>query len=233
MQWLAAISVKRPVFATVIVLVLTVVGLFSYGGLGLDRFPKVDFPVVIVTTVLPGSAPEEIETDITDKIEAAVNTISGIDELRSSSVEGVSQVIVTFVLEKSVDVASQEVRDRVSAILRELPPGIDPPVVAKLDPDAAPIMTLAVSSGAAVREVTEFADKVLRREIESLNGVGQVLLIGGRPRQINVWVDPEKLQKFGLSAPEVERALKTQNVELPSGRIEQGSRQLTLTLDQP
>ena len=167
MQWLAAISVKRPVFATVLVLVLTVVGIFSYGKLGLDRFPKIDFPVVIISTVLPGSAPEEIETDITDKVEAAVNTISGIDELRSSSVEGVSQVIVTFVLEKPVDVAAQEVRDRVSAILRDLPPGIDPPVIAKLDPDAAPILTLAVSSEANARDVTEFADKVLRREIEA------------------------------------------------------------------
>jgi HAE1 family hydrophobic/amphiphilic exporter-1 len=228
MQWLAAISVKRPVFATVLVLVLCVVGAFSYFQLGLDRFPKIDFPIVVVTTVLPGSAPEEIETDITDKIEAAVNTISGIDELRSVSVEGVSQVIVTFVLEKNVDVASQEVRDRVSAILRELPPGIEPPVVAKLDPDAAPVLTLALSSGGTVREVTELADKVLRRELESLNGVGQVLIVGGRPRQINVWVDPDKLQKYGMSAPEVERALRLQNIELPSGRVEQGARQLTL-----
>jgi HAE1 family hydrophobic/amphiphilic exporter-1 len=228
MQWLAAISVKRPVFATVLVLILSVVGLFSYGQLGVDRFPKVDFPVIIISTVLPGSAPEEVESDISDKIEAAVNTISGIDELRSVSVEGVSQVIVTFVLEKDVDVASQEVRDRVNAILRDLPPGIDPPVVAKMDPDAAPILTLALAANASPRDVTELADKLIRRELESLNGVGQVLVIGGRPRQINVWVDPDKLQKLGMSASEVERALRTQNVELPSGRIEQGARQLTL-----
>ena len=115
MQWLAAICVKRPVFATVLVLVLTVVGVFAYGQLGVDRFPKVDFPVVTVTTSLPGASPEEIETEITDKIEAAVNTISGIDELRSTSVEGVSQVFVTFVLEKDIDVAAQEVRDKVSS----------------------------------------------------------------------------------------------------------------------
>ncbi|HLM72002.1 MAG TPA: efflux RND transporter permease subunit, partial [Polyangiaceae bacterium] len=165
---------------------------------------------------------------MSDKIEAAVNTISGIDELRSVSVEGVSQVIVTFVLEKDVDVASQEVRDRVNGVLRELPPGIEPPMVAKLDPDAAPIITLALAANAGVREVTELADKLIRRELESLNGVGQVLVIGGRPRQINIWVDPDKLQKYGMSAPEVERALRTQNVELPSGRIEQGTRQLTL-----
>lgn len=228
MQWLAAISVKRPVFATVLVLVLTVVGFFAYQQLGVDRFPKVDFPVVSVITVLPGSAPEEVETEISDKVEAAVNTISGIDELRSTSVEGVSQVFVTFVLEKDVEVAAQEVRDKVSAILGDLPPGIDPPIISKLDPDATPILTLAVSSTAGVREVTEFADKTLRRELESLAGVGQVTVIGGRPRQINVWIDPDKLQKFSLTAVDVERALRAQNVELPSGRVEQGSRALTL-----
>jgi HAE1 family hydrophobic/amphiphilic exporter-1 len=228
MQWLAAISVRRPVFATVLVLVLTVVGIFSYIQLGIDRFPKIDFPVVAVTTILPGSAPEEVETEISDKIESAVNTISGIDELRSVSVEGVSQVIVTFVLEKDVEVAAQEVRDRVSAALGDLPPGIDPPIITKMDPDAAPILTIALSAPASARDVTEFADKMLRREIESISGVGQVLLVGGRPRQINVWIDPEKLQKYGLSAPEVERALRTQNIELPSGRVDQGTRQLTL-----
>jgi hydrophobic/amphiphilic exporter-1 (mainly G- bacteria), HAE1 family len=228
MQWLAAICVRRPVFATVLILILTVVGVFSYAQLGLDRFPKVDFPTIVISTVSPGSAPEEVETELTDKIESAVNTISGIDELRSSSVEGVSQVIVTFVLDKNVDVAAQEVRDKINTVLGDLPPGIDPPVVIKIDPDAAPIMTLAVSSNASARDVSEFADKVLRRELESLNGVGQVLIVGGRPRQINVWIDPDKLQKFNLSASDVERTLRSQNVELPSGRIEQGSRQLTL-----
>ncbi len=228
MQWLAAISVRRPVFATVLILVLSVVGLFAYLQLGIDRFPKIDFPAVTITTILPGSAPEEVETEISDKLESAVNTISGIDELRSISTEGVSQVIVTFVLEKDVEVAAQEVRDRVSASLRDLPAGIEPPVIMKMDPDAAPILTIALTAPASAREVTELADKTLRREIESISGVGQVLLVGGRPRQVNVWIDPEKLSKFGLSAPEIERALRTQNIELPSGRVEQGSRQLTL-----
>ena len=228
MQWLAAICVRRPVFASVIVLILSVVGLFSYFGLGLDRFPKIDFPIVTVTTVLLGSAPEEVETEITDKIEAAVNTISGIDELRSTSVEGVSQVIVTFVIDKDINLAAQEVRDKVSAILADLPPGIDQPVITKIDPDATPVLTLALSSGASARDTTEFADKVMRREIESISGVGQVLIIGGRNRQINVLIDPEKLQKFNLSGVDVERALRSQNIALPSGRVEQGSRQLTL-----
>ncbi len=228
MQWLAAICVRRPVFATVIVLILSVVGLFAYMQLGLDRFPKIDFPNITVTVILPGAAPQEVETEITDKVEAAVNTISGIDELRSTSTEGVSQLIVTFVLEKDIEVAAQEVRDKVSAVLGDLPPGIQPPIITKIDPDSSPIMTLALSSNAGVRDVTEFADKVLRREIESINGVGQVLIIGGRLRQINVFLDPDKLQKYGLSASDVERALRSQNVELPSGRVEQGARQLTL-----
>ncbi len=228
MQWLAEICVRRPVFASVLMMMLTVVGIFAYAKLGVDRFPKIDFPVVTVMTLLPGSAPEEVESEITDKIEAAVNTVSGIDELRSASAEGVSQVIVTFVLEKDVDVAAQEVRDRVAAVMRDLPQGVDPPVVTKMDPDAAPILALAISGDASPRELTEFADKTLRRELESLSGVGQVTLVGGRPRQVNVWIDPDKLIKFGLTAAEVERALRSQNIELPSGRVEQGARQLTL-----
>ena len=228
MQWLAAICVRRPVFASVLVLVLSVVGLFSYFELGVDRFPKVDFPVITVTTTLPGSAPEEVESEITDKIESAVNTISGIDELRSTSVEGVSQVYVTFVLEKNVDTAAQEVRDKISAALPDLPEGIDPPTVTKLDPDAAPILAFAISSDKDVREVTEFADKTLRRDLESLPGVGQVIIIGGRGRKINVWIDPEKLAKYGLSGADLSRAFAAQNLEVPAGRIEQGGRQLTL-----
>lgn len=228
MQWLAAISVRRPVFATVMMLILTVLGVFSYSKLGVDRFPKIDIPTVLILTTLPGSAPEEVETEISDKIEAAVNTISGIDELRSTSTEGVSQVIVTFVLEKDLDTATQEVRDKINAVLANLPPGIDPPVISKVDPDASPVLTLAVSAEATPREITEFADKSLRRDLESLSGVGEVTLIGGRPRQVNAWLDPEKLVKFAVTAADVERALKTQNLELPSGRVEQGSRQLTL-----
>ena len=186
MQWLASISVRRPVFATVITLSLTVVGAFAFTQLGLDRFPKVDFPTVVVTTRLPGAAPEEVETEVTDKIEEAVNTISGIDELRSNSSEGVSQVIIAFLLEKDGDVAAQEVRDRVNRVLPRLPRTIDQPTVEKFDPDAAPVMTLSVSATAPIRDITEYADKTLRRQLESVSGVGQVVVVGGRARQINI-----------------------------------------------
>src|ERR1051325_4900234 len=146
MQWLAEVCVKRPVFATMLIMSLVVVGAFSFFSLGVDLFPKVDFPTVTVTVTNPGSSPQEIETEITDKIEEAVNTISGIDELRSTSVEGVSQVFVQFVLEKDADVAAQEVRDKVNLAIPDLPETAEEPIIQKLDTDAAPVLRIAVSA---------------------------------------------------------------------------------------
>jgi HAE1 family hydrophobic/amphiphilic exporter-1 len=228
MQWLAAISVRRPVFASVLILALTVIGAFAFTRLGLDRFPKVDFPTIVVMTRLPGAAPEEVETEISDKIEEAVNTISGIDELRSTSSEGLSTVIVSFLLEKDVDIAAQEVRDRVNRVLPLLPKTIDQPTVEKFDPDAAPVLTLAVSAPKPIRDITEYADKTLRRQLESVDGVGQVLVIGGRQRQVNVTLDPDRLQAYNLTVTDVSHALQSQNAEIPGGRIEAGARALTL-----
>lgn len=219
MQWLAAISVKRPVFATVLVLVFVVVGALGYTRLPVDRFPKVDFPTVSVVTRLDGATPKEIETEITDKIEEAVNTVSGIDELRSVSTEGISQVLVAFNLDKKVDVAAQEVRDRVNRILPNLPEDVDTPIVEKLDPDAEPIMSISLVAEKPVREISELADKVVRRQLESVAGVGQVTLLGARKRQINIWMDPVRLKAFDLAAVDVERALRQQNVQIPSGNV--------------
>src|SRR5919109_2375176 len=226
MQWLASISVRRPVFATVITLSLTVVGAFAFTRLGLDRFPKVDFPTVVVTTRFPGAAPEEVETEVTDKIEEAVNTISGIDELRSNSSEGVSQVIVAFLLEKDGDVAAQEVRDRVNRVLPLLPKTIEQPTVEKFDPDSAPVLTLAVSAKKPIRDITEYADKTLRRQLENVNGVGQVMVVGGRQRQVNVWLDADRLRAYNLTVTDVTRALQAQNIEIPGGRVDQGPESL-------
>src|SRR5207245_2893038 len=228
MQWLAALCVKRAVFATVLILSLTVIGAFSFTRLGVDRFPKVDFPTVLITTVQPGAAPEQIETEITDKSEEAVNTISGIDELRSASSEGISQVIISFVLEKDTDVAAQEVRDKVNSVLPLLPKTIQQPRVDKFDPDAAPVLSLALSATKPVRDITEYADKVLRRQLESVNGVGQVLILGGRQRQITVWLDADRLRAYNLTVTDVARALQAQNIEIPGGRVDQGPQSLTL-----
>src|ERR1700687_884792 len=146
MQWLPALSVRRPVFATVLILSLSVVGAFSFMLLGVDRFPKVDFPTIVVTTAQPGASPEQIETETTDKIEEGVNTISGIDELRSTSSEGVSIVSIGFLLDKDSNVAAQEVRDKVNGVLPQLPKTIQQPRVERFDPDAAPVLSIAVSA---------------------------------------------------------------------------------------
>jgi hydrophobic/amphiphilic exporter-1 (mainly G- bacteria), HAE1 family len=231
MQWLARICVQRPIFASVLMLVIVVLGLVGYTRLGVDQFPNVDLPFVIVTTRLEGAAPEEIETDVTDKIEGAVNTIDGIDELRSTSSEGFSQVSIAFRLEKNADVAAQEVRDKVNNALRDLPRGIDPPIVTKVDPQASPVMLVALRSALPIRDVTETADKQVRRQIESISGVGQVTIIGGRGRQIHVWMNPVSLRAHNLSAVDVQRALATQNLTTPGGSIETGPQSITLRID--
>jgi HAE1 family hydrophobic/amphiphilic exporter-1 len=228
MQWLAELCVKRPVFAWVLILSLVVVGLFAFTRLGVDRFPNVDIPSVAITTRLPGAAPEQVETEVTDKIEEAVNTISGIDTLTSNSSEGVSQVIVAFVLEKDANVAAQEVRDKVNRVLPLLPRTVIQPTVEKLDPTASPVLTVAVTADKPLREITEYADKVLRRQLESSDGVGQVLVIGGRSRQINLWLNAELLRAQNLTVNDVARALQSQNVEVPGGRIDQGAQSVTL-----
>src|SRR3954469_17608386 len=221
MQWLAELYVKRPVFAAVLTLVTMVVGGVFVTQLGVDQFPKIDFPVIVVSTSLPGASPSDVETEISDKIEGAVNTISGLDELRSNSSEGFSQVLIQFVLEKNVDVAAQEVQQKINTVLPELPKGIDPPVVMKFDPDAVPIMFIALNGkGKDVRDITDLADRVVRRRLESLNGVGQVLIIGGRKRQVDVQVDPVKLRSLGITPAEVAAAINAQNLTLPGGRVD-------------
>jgi hydrophobe/amphiphile efflux-1 (HAE1) family protein len=228
MQKLAEICVRRPVFATMLILSLTVVGLFSYKSLGVDLFPKIDLPTITVTVVNPGASPQEIETEITDKVEGAVNTVSGIDELRSTSVEGVSQVFITFLLEKNPDIAAQEIRNKIDLIANDLPVTAEQPIVQKLDTDAAPVVRIAVSAPRSPREVTDVADKKIKQQIESINGVGQVTIIGGRQREIQVWVDPDKLRAFNVTVAQVADAVRAQNLEVPGGRVDEGVRELTV-----
>jgi hydrophobe/amphiphile efflux-1 (HAE1) family protein len=220
MQWLANICIARPVFTWVLMLTVGVMGLVAYNSLGVDRFPNIDIPVVTISTRLDGFAPEEVESEITDRIESTVNTISGLDELRSISSDGISQVICSFNLEKNGDVAAQDVRDKISNVMADLPRNVDAPTVRKIDPDASPILSLSVTSQGSVRDTTEIADKTVRRALESVLGVGQVTLVGGQKRQIRLWVAPARLTSFGLTALDVQQALARQNVSTPAGSLE-------------
>ncbi len=228
MQKLAEICVRRPVFATVLILLLTVVGGFSFFTLGVDRFPKIDIPTVSVSTSNPGAAPQEIETEITDIIEGVVNTVPGIDEMRSSSAQGRSNVTINFNLEKDPDLATQEVRDKVSTIINRLPETADPPVVRKSDPDSQPVLIYAISAPRSSIELTTLVENQIQERIESADGVGEVVVFGGRTREIKVYVDPDRLRAFNLSVTEVSNALRAQNLELPGGRLDEGARTVTL-----
>lgn len=218
---LADVCVRRPVFASMLIGSLVVAGWFSYKSLTLDLFPKVDMPVVTVTTTLPGAGPEEMEAQVTKPIEEVINTVGGIDELRSVTREGLSQIIVQFRLEKNLAVAAAEVRDKVGTVLAKLPDEADPPVVEKFDVDATPILTLTLSGFQGLKELTEIAEKKVKEPLESISGVGSVAIIGGRKREVQILIDPERLKAYSLSIKAVAAALAQQNVEFPGGRMTQ------------
>ncbi|HXF04524.1 MAG TPA: efflux RND transporter permease subunit, partial [Blastocatellia bacterium] len=228
MQKLAEICIRRPVFATNIILALVVVGAASYFRLGVDRFPSVDLPTVSVRTVLPGASPEEVETQVSQRIEEVVNTVEGIYELRSVSGPGVSLVIATFNLDRDIDAAAQDVRDRVATVLRDLPRDADPPIISKFNNDLSPVLTVAVSADRPLRELTEIADKIVRRQLERSTGVGEVRLVGGLERAINVWVDAERLAAYQIPITAVRAAIVRQNADVPGGNVTAGPREQTL-----
>ena len=224
------ICIKRPVFTWVLVAIPVVLGIVSYSRLGVDLFPNVDFPVCTVTTVLNGAGVEEMETSVTKPIEDIINTVSGIEELRSTTSEGVSIVTVQFLLSKNGDVGTQEVRDKVTSILATLPEGTETPLIDKFDTSSMPVVTIAVSGRRDFREVTELARKKIKERLETVPGVGAVSLVGGRTRAMNVVVDTDKLASYGLSIEDVRTALLRQNLEVPGGRIDQGPRELVLRI---
>ena len=223
MQWLARVAVSRPVFTWVMSLVLLVLGVASLGSLPVDRFPNIDVPFVTVVVPYPGASPEQVETEVTEIIEEAVGSVSGLSELRSTSYEGLAVVAVQFDLEKDADVAAQEVRDRVNRILARLPDGVDPPRIEKLDPDAQPLYYVAVRGPGTPQELTEFADDELKAPLEGLNGVGSVQILGGREREIGVELDPARLEAQGIAITDVALALTRENLELPGGNVTNGA----------
>jgi HAE1 family hydrophobic/amphiphilic exporter-1 len=222
------LCIKRPVFTVMLVSAPIVLGLVGHSRLGVDLLPNVELPIVVVTTTLKGASVEEMETSVTKPLEEIINTVNGIDELRSTTKEGISQIVVQFVIQKQRDVAAQEVRDKISTILATLPVGTDPPIIDKVDLNAMPVMQIAVSGQRPMQEITEIARKRIKEDLESVDGVGAVILVGGRRRAINVTIDTDKLTSYGLSIEDVRQALVRQNLELPGGRVDQGSRELVL-----
>jgi HAE1 family hydrophobic/amphiphilic exporter-1 len=213
-------AIRRPVFAVMLIGGLVVFGAISAGRLGLDLFPRVEFPLVTVTTVLEGAAPETVEREVTQILEESINTIEGIRLLRSASSEALSLLFVEFELEYDVSEKAQEVRDKISAVRAELPRDIDPPVVGRVDPDSTPILTIMVAAPDSIRSVSEYADKRIKPRLERVPGVGSVELVGDRPREIRIWIDPVKLSGYSLAVDEVLAAVQREHVELPGGRIE-------------
>jgi HAE1 family hydrophobic/amphiphilic exporter-1 len=228
MQKLAEICIKRPVFASMIILALVVVGAAGYFKLGVDRFPAVDLPTVTVRTTLRGASPEEMESRVVQRIEEAINTVEGIEELRSVCGQGNSFVMATFNLSRDIEVAAQDVRDRVAAVLRNLPDDVDPPIVSKFDNDSAPVMTVALSSNRSIRELTELADKVVKVQLERSKGVGQVQIVGGLARSMNIWVDARKLAAYEIPITLVRDAIVRQNADVPGGNISGTTREQVL-----
>jgi len=211
-----------------IVLSLVVVGAAGFFRLGVDRFPSVDLPTVSVRVGLPGAAPEEVESLVTQQIEEVVNTVDGISELRSVSGQGTAIVIATFKLDRNLESAAQDVRDRVNTLGRNLPEDATPPVVQKFDNDSTPVLTIALSADRSIRELTELADKTVRVQLERIGGVGEVRVVGGLDRAINVWIDADRLAAYQISIAQIRQALERQNTDVPGGNVTTGKEELTL-----
>jgi len=225
---LPELCVKRPVFAVTLIGFLLVLGIFSFRDLGVDLFPKTDPATVTVTVQLPGATAEEISSEIILPLEEAVSSIGGLDELSSEANEGIAKITGKFVLERDTESAAQDVREKVAAAIRLLPPTILPPTITKDDPDSDPVLSLLIAGGGDLRETTEVADKQIKRTLETVNGVGEVTLTGGRLRQIRVFGDAEKLNAYGVTINQLETAIQNQNVEVPGGTIRRGVSEMGL-----
>lgn len=228
MQKLAEVCVRRPVFAVMLVMAMVVVGAVSYPKLGVDRFPNVDLPIISVRTTLLGASPEEIESTVTRRIEDAVATVEGIENIRSTSTESLAIVTITFNLERDIDIAAQDVRDAVAAAITLLPRDTKPPLIKKLDSDSSPILTLVLAGDKTPRELYELAERTVKDAIESSSGVGEVTLNGGQKRAINVWIDATRLAAYKIPIIQVRDAVARQNSSIPGGRVDEGPRELVL-----
>ncbi len=223
---LSGVAIRRPIFTAMIMLGLIVVGIFSFRTLPIDQYPDIEFPIVAVQTIYPGASPEVIEREVTERLEEAFNPVDGVDNITSVSLEGVSQIIVEFDLDRNVDQAAQDIRSKIETVRRDLPSDIESPIVQQFDPSAIPIVSLALASDRqSVAELTTMADEEIRRAVESVSGVGEVTLAGGLLQEVRVYLRPSQMQSLGVSVQEIIGALQAQNLEVPAGRLERGNQE--------
>ena len=227
-MFLSDTSIKRPVVATIITLALVFFGILGYERIGIDLYPKVDFPIVTITTTLFGAAPEVMDTDVTDPIEEQVNAIEGVKHITSTSGYGFSQIVAEFELYRDLDSAVQDVRAKIDLAKRKLPADIDPPIIDKLDVNAIPTLWLSMSGHLPLQRLGILADEVLRPQLESIKGVGTINLEGYAKREIRVWLDGKKLEAHRLASTDIARAFLAKNIELPGGIIESVDREFTV-----
>ena len=226
---LPLISIRRPVFAFMLIASLVVLGLVSLFRLQLDLNPRVDFPFVTVTTILPGSSPETMETEVTDILEEEINTIEGIRTLGSSSAEGLSNIFIEFEIGYDIDVKAQQVREKIAPVRHQLPLDIEEPIVSQLDPDSSPIMSVMLGGPVSLKELSDLAENVVAERLERLPGVGSVSIVGARQREVRIWLDPVRLAGYGISIDDVRSTLLMENAEMAGGRIEGAAREWTVT----
>ncbi len=229
-MWISDVSIRRPVFAVMIILALVVLGWISLGRLGVDLFPKVEFPVVSVSTALEGASPDAVESDISDPIEEEVNTTSGIDSLSSVSSEGLSRVVIQYKLNENVDVKAQDVRDKVAIARANLPDDAKQSIVEKLDPDAQAIMSVMIAGDMPIKELTHFADKTIKENLQRIGGVGSITIVGGRDREVRIWLDADKMRAYGVTADDVTNAIRREHADIPGGKLDTPGRLTEFTV---
>ncbi len=230
-MFLSNLSIKRPIFATMMMLTLVTLGIFSYRRLAVDMYPDVEIPVLSIVTKFPGASPETLEREVTKRIEEVVNRIPGAKHVISISRESLSQVVVEFQLNVKINEASQEARAKINTVRGDLPQDIEEPIIQKLDISSMPIVSLAVRSETLnPRDLTTLVDKKVKRRFENISGVGKVELVGSSKREVNVLVDPVRLESLNFGVDEVIAGLQSENVNTPLGRLNRNNSEFTLRL---
>lgn len=225
---LAEVCVKRPVFSVMLISFLVVLGIFSFMDLGVDLFPKADPPIVNVRLRLPGASPDEVVSQVVLPVEEQLSSVSGLEELDVMAMDGSTRITCRFALERKMEEAAQDVREKIALAMGKLPPNVEPPIITKADPESDPILTLVIGGPRSLRETTEIADKQIKRALQTIDGVAAIDIAGGRDREIQILLDAEKLNSHRLTVNQVARALQNENIEAPGGRLYQGAQELVV-----